>query len=107
MSTPKAKSLSAFIPVATVLVLPRMAAIPWLSAMPAAYAGGSECDPKKDPKCDRDNKKVTVYRVPPGNPVNVHKISVPKHAAEKHIKQHGDFTPTRTGIARRNPTDSF
>src|ERR687896_2726229 len=106
MSTPKAKSLSAFIPVAAVFVLPRMAVIPWLSAMPAAYASGSECDPKKDPTCDRDNKKVTIYRVPPGTPVNVHKISVPKHAAEKHISSTVTFIPTRTGIARRNHTDS-
>jgi hypothetical protein len=101
MSTPKAKSLSAFIPVAAVFVLPRMAVIPWLSAMPAAYASGSECDPKKDPTCDRDNKKVTIYRVPPGNPVNVHKISVPKHAAEKHIKQHGDFYPDKNGDCKK------
>jgi mannitol-specific phosphotransferase system IIBC component len=50
--TPKAKSLSAFVPIAAVLVLSAMAATPLLSAMPTAYASGYD-----DDKCKKDDKK--------------------------------------------------
>ena len=67
--TPKAKSLSAFVPIAAVLVLSAMAATPLLSPMPTAYASGSDdkCEKEKgkdknDCKPDKEKKKKFICK---------------------------------------------
>jgi|SRR5918997_2669869 hypothetical protein len=96
-STQKAKSLSVLIPTAAVLVLSAMLATPWLAAAPV-YADGSnndKCDKKydddkcKDKKKKKDNKKVTICHIPPGNPDNAHTIRVSENAVDAHLA-HGD-----------------
>jgi hypothetical protein len=94
-STQKVKTLSVFIPTAAVLVLSAMLATPWLAAVPVYAGGDDECDKDKDKdKCkdDKKNEKVPICHVPPGNPDNVHLITISENAVNAHLA-HGDFFP--------------
>jgi hypothetical protein len=92
--TPKAKSLSAFVPTAAVLVLSAMAAAPLLSAMPTAYADGYDDKCEKDKKgkdkkeCKEDKKKdKDKFKC---KHKNDKWITVGSESAKKAHENHGD-----------------
>jgi hypothetical protein len=39
---------------------------------------------------ERDNEKVTICHIPPGNPENRHEITVSIFAVPAHVMLHGD-----------------
>ena len=44
----------------------------------------------KSKDSNNKNSKVTICHVPPGNPSNVHSITISKNALKAHLA-HGDF----------------
>lgn len=49
-----------------------------------AHANGGNKPPK-------DNKKITICHIPPGNPDNAHTITISENAWPAHQKHHGDY----------------
>ena len=43
------------------------------------------------------NKKITICHIPPGNPSNVHTITISKNALKAHLA-HGDFFGNCDGL---------
>ncbi len=54
-----------------------------VSLLPLAFSLNSEKKPNND-------KKITICHVPPGNPGNMHKITISYNALQTHL-DHGDF----------------
>ena len=42
------------------------------------------------PDNDKDQNKVTICHIPPGNPENAHTITVGESAVLTHVAKHGD-----------------
>jgi hypothetical protein len=38
-----------------------------------------------------EGHKITICHIPPGNPENMHEITVDESAAQAHFEEHGDF----------------
>ncbi len=52
-----------------------------------------------DPDNDKDQNKVTICHIPPGNPENAHTITVGESAVLAHVAQHGDtIGPCSSGV---------
>ncbi|MDA0176543.1 hypothetical protein C7H62_2390 [Mesoflavibacter sp. HG96] len=54
-----------------------------VSLLPLAFSLNSGKKPNND-------KKITICHVPPGNPGNMHKITISYNALQTHL-DHGDF----------------
>ncbi|MBB3123012.1 MULTISPECIES: hypothetical protein [Mesoflavibacter] len=57
-----------------------------VSLLPLAFSLNSGKKPNND-------KKITICHVPPGNPGNMHKITISYNALQTHL-DHGDFICT-------------
>ena len=57
-----------------------------VSLLPLAFSLNSGNKPNND-------KKITICHVPPGNPGNMHKITISYNALQTHL-DHGDFICT-------------